>query len=254
MLAWLGMDWSTGTLLLFLLLALMAEILGTIGGFGSSVFFVPIAAMFMDMHEVLGLTALFHVASNLSKIALFRSGIDKRILLQLGVPAVVAVIIGAFLSRFLETDRLELLLGVLLVSLSVLLLAKPALKLSPTPSNAVAGGLLSGGMAGLLGTGGAIRGLTLSAFGMPKEIFVATSAMIDLGVDASRSIVYAGNGYVNMNTLKLLPFLILIGFSGTYLGRAILRKVPQQKFEKFVLLLILLVGLNMIQTSYFTTS
>lgn len=30
-------------LLLFILLSLIAEILGTIGGFGSSVFFVPLA-------------------------------------------------------------------------------------------------------------------------------------------------------------------------------------------------------------------
>ena len=49
-------------LLLFIILALFAEILGTIGGFGSSSFFIPIATMFLDIHSVLGVTALFHVS------------------------------------------------------------------------------------------------------------------------------------------------------------------------------------------------
>ena len=64
--------------LLFLALALLAEVAGTVGGFGSSVFFVPIANFFFDFESVLGITALFHLASNLSKLGLFRAGIDPR--------------------------------------------------------------------------------------------------------------------------------------------------------------------------------
>jgi len=67
---------------LFLLLALIAEILGTIGGFGSSVFFVPLANFYFDFETVLGLTAVFHVFSNLSKIAQFRKGLDKKLIGQ----------------------------------------------------------------------------------------------------------------------------------------------------------------------------
>jgi uncharacterized membrane protein YfcA len=62
---------------LFLLLALLAEIIGTVGGFGSSVFFVPVANFYFDFQTVLGITALFHVASNLSKIAMFRKELTK---------------------------------------------------------------------------------------------------------------------------------------------------------------------------------
>ena len=62
---------------IFLLLALLAEILGTIGGFGSSVFFVPLSNFYFDFHSVLGLTALFHLSSNLSKIFHFKKGLNK---------------------------------------------------------------------------------------------------------------------------------------------------------------------------------
>src|SRR5690606_39917569 len=72
---------------IFLLLALLAEILGTIGGFGSSVFFVPIGNFYFDFYSVLGLTAIFHLSSNLSKIVLFRKGLNKFLLLYIGVPS-----------------------------------------------------------------------------------------------------------------------------------------------------------------------
>jgi uncharacterized membrane protein YfcA len=103
----------------FVILAFVAEVLGTIGGFGSSLFFVPIAAYFLDYHSVLGITALFHVSSNLTKIALFRHGFDKNIILWVGIPAVAFVVLGAYLSQFVNTALLEKILGVFLIVISV---------------------------------------------------------------------------------------------------------------------------------------
>ena len=94
----------------FLLLALVAEIIGTIGGFGSSVFFVPIGNFYFDFYSVLGLTAIFHLSSNLSKIFLFKKGLDKRLLLYIGLPSVIFVIIGGIVSKYLNTYFLEIFL------------------------------------------------------------------------------------------------------------------------------------------------
>src|SRR6478735_3373233 len=96
----------------FILLALIAEILGTVGGFGSSLFFVPIASYFLDFHSVLGITALFHVSSNLTKIAFFRKGFDKKLIVSIGIPAILFVIIGAYISKYIKTEILEIALAV----------------------------------------------------------------------------------------------------------------------------------------------
>ena len=119
----------------FFLFTLLSEILGTVGGFGSSVFFVPLANFYFDFHTVLGLTAVFHVASNLSKIALFRKGLDKKMLLNIGLPSVVFVILGGILSKYLDTKVLEIILGIFLVSLSLLFLIKKNLVVKPSPKN-----------------------------------------------------------------------------------------------------------------------
>ena len=169
----------------FLLLALIAEIIGTIGGFGSSVFFVPIGNFYFDFYSVLGLTAVFHLSSNLSNIFLFKKGVDKKLVLRLGIPSVLFVIIGGYLSKLLQVHFLEIILGIFLVGFSLLFLIKSEIVFKPSARNAIVGGSLSGFSAGLLGTGGAIRGLTMAAFNLEKSAFIATSALIDFAIDFS---------------------------------------------------------------------
>ena len=237
---------------LFLFLALLSEIIGTVSGFGSSILFVPLASLFFDFKTVLGITAVFHVFSNLSKIALFRKGIEKSIALQLGIPAVVAVLIGAFLTTFLPTQEIELLMNVVVLGLAIYLLTHFNQTLEQSRSNLVTGGLASGFLAGIAGTGGAIRGITLAAFSLPKDTFVATSALIDLGVDFSRAVVYVGYGYFAKEYLVLVPFLIGISIVGSYIGKLLLKQTSEIVFRYFVLAVIVLTAAFQLY-KYFST-
>lgn len=228
--------------LLFLALALLAEIAGTLGGFGSSVFFVPIANIFFDFESVLGITALYHLSSNVSKLGMFRGGVDKRLLLTLGVPSVVFAMLGGLATRLVATEWLEVALSIFLMALSAWMLLRPGWAIAATTRNAMLGGALSGGMAGLVGTGGAIRGLTMAAFNLPKEIFVATSAAIDLLADVGRALVYWRNGYFHGHDLMYAPLLMVVAIAGTWVGKSLLRHISQEAFRKIALGMVLLIS------------
>ena len=227
----------------FLLLALLAEIAGTVGGFGSSVFFVPVANVYFDFQSVLGITALFHLASNLSKLSLFRGGIDRGLLLRLGVPSVVFAVLGGLATAWFPTRWLEAALAVFLLCLSGWMLLRPRWRLAATTRSAVLGGALSGGMAGLVGTGGAVRGMTLAAFDLRKDVFIATSAAIDMAIDLSRAAVYARNGYIHAHDLVWVPLLAVVAIAGTWAGKRILARMPQAMFRRIALLLVFAIGL-----------
>lgn len=229
---------------IFIILAIVAEILGTVGGFGSSVFFVPIANFFLDFQSVLGITALFHVSSNITKIAFFKKGLNKKLIVYLGIPAVIFVSVGAYFSKYIDPKIFTFILGGFLIALSLLFLIFKNIKVKDNSKNAVIGGTLSGLSAGLLGTGGAIRGLTMSAFKMDKNTFIATSAVIDLGVDFTRAIIYYYNGYIHTHDLYLIPILIVVAVVGTWIGKKILFRISQEQFRVFVLFLILVIGIT----------
>ncbi|MBK8500418.1 MAG: sulfite exporter TauE/SafE family protein [Flavobacteriales bacterium] len=227
---------------LFALFLLLAEVLGTIGGFGSSMLVMPLASWFLPFDQALGLTALFHVFSNGAKMLLFRKGISWRLLLWLGLPAVIFVIIGAQLTIAIEEKALSITLGGVLVLLGASLLLRPEWKLDATRVNATSGGVVSGLLAGLAGTGGAVRGITLAAFSLEKSAFVSTSAWIDMGVDLSRSAVYASNGFMTSAVLYYLPLMAVASFLGSWLGKLAIDRIDQSSFRRIVLILVVIMG------------
>lgn len=229
---------------LFILLSLIAEILGTLGGFGSSVFFVPMANYFMDFKSVLGVTALFHMSSNITKIAFFRKGFHSKLSFTLGVPAVIFVSVGAYSSKFFDPVVLTYILGVFLILMSAFLLIFKKFYFLPNTKNAIFGGMISGLSAGLLGTGGAIRGITMASFNLKKDVFIATSAVIDLAIDFSRSFIYISNGYVHKHDLYLIPILMIVSIIGTWIGKQFLNSISHKQFKHIALLLILLIGIT----------
>ena len=229
--------------LLFFLTALLSEIVGTVAGFGSSVFFVPLAGFFFDFHQVLALTSILHVFSNAAKLVLFGKHVRLRLLLLLGIPSVVAVIAGAYLSTKVTFKFDELILGLFLIAFSLFFLCKPTARISATKVNAISAGGTAGFLAGLIGTGGAFRGLALAAFNLEKGVFVATSAGIDSGVDFSRMIIYLRSGYLAPNSLIYVAGLLVIAFAGSYLGKLSLGRIDQKYFRQIVLGFVLVIGL-----------
>lgn len=230
-------------LIVFYILLFVAEVLGTLGGFGSSMLLVPLISYFFGFQQALLITAGIHVISNIWKVILFKHGLNKQLIITFGIPSVLAVILGALLSAYLNEVLANALLGAFLLSVSLFLFFKPNYAVKPTTPNMIVGGTLAGFTAGLLGTGGAIRGVCLAAYAVEANIFIATSAIIDLGVDTSRFIVYLAEKPIDYSLLRLIWPVVLISLAGNFGGKWLLTKISQQVFKKIVLGLVLLTGL-----------
>ncbi len=67
-------------------LRFVTEVFGTVSGFGSSVFFVPLAGMFFDFETTLALTGILHIFSTGAQVFMFQKEIDWPLLLKIGIP------------------------------------------------------------------------------------------------------------------------------------------------------------------------
>ena len=230
--------------LLFFISAFIAEIVGTMIGFGSSTLFLPLALFFVDFKTALILVAFFHIFGNLGRITFFRHGLDKRLLLIFGVPSVILTIAGALLVNYIPQETLKLCLGIFLLMFSIFSIVKPSFKFKASMKNAVLGGSISGFLAGLIGTGGAVRGAFLTAFNLRKKVYIATAAAIALAVDITRIPIYFGSGFLESKFYIYLPMLFIIAIAGSYLGKKIVDKIPQRAFRKVVLGAIAIISLK----------
>lgn len=222
-------------------LAVFSEALGTITGFGSSTFFVPIGVMLESFQLILALTSILHIFGNISKLILFRDKRNFRQLLYFALPSVVLCGVGALLTRYVDVRIFKIVLGVVLIGVSILFLTKTQRRALPRWIGIAMTGV-SGFVTGLVGTGGAIRAVALSALNLEKNAFVLLSAGIDLGGDLLRFVVYTAEGYMDWSHWFYFPLLAAAGWIGSWIGKRILVYIPQENFNRIVALMILVSG------------
>src|SRR5687768_6202 len=121
--------------IVFLMVAFLAEVAGTLAGFGSSMILLPVALLFFDFNTALVLVAFMHLFGNLGRITFFLKGLAWRVLIYFGVIGLVGTLLGAMLVTHLDQSVLKAGLGVFLLAYGVSSLLKPAFKIEPTKAN-----------------------------------------------------------------------------------------------------------------------
>ena len=232
---------------LLLVSAFGAEVIGTMGGFGAATILTPVAAWFLDMKTAIALVACFHLFGNASRLVFFGRHIAWSYWVQFGLIAVLCSALGARAAARLSSPVVTLLFGAfLLVYVILSLSASDRVQLPRRPATLVGGGMLSGLIAGLLGTGGAVRSACLLAFGLPKEVYIGTSASIALVVDATRLPIYVAGGLLPAPFAPLLLALVVVAFGGSWLGQRLVRRISAVAFRRFVLALLALMGVKLV--------
>ncbi len=224
--------------ILFFLVAFLSIIIGTVAGFGTSTIFLPAALLFVDFKTALVLVAITHLSANLGATTFFRHGLDKRLILLFGVPSIFITIIGAYLVSNIPQNILIFILGISLLIFSILFLIRPNIKVPASETNTIIGGALSGFLQGLIGIGGPLRGAFLISYDLDKFKFIATLAAIAVIIDLTRIPIYLNNNLLEPQYYIYIPILVILGITGSYIGKRIVVFIPQDVFKKFVLIVI----------------
>lgn len=234
-------------LLLIAALTLLASVIGTISGFGISTIMVSSLVLFLPLPTTLLLVAVIHWFNDVWKLLLFKSGINWKIILSFGLPGIIASYFGALLVFKVPADLLTRLLGIFLIFYTLLLYIKPTFKIPATSTSAATGGALSGFLAGIIGISGGIRAAFLSAFNLPKEVYIFTTGAIAFIIDVVRIGTYL-NGGIRIESSLLFGLLVFIptSFAGAALGKKIVSIIPQQKFRLVIAFFILLASIKLV--------
>lgn len=230
----------------FFVSGFIATIVGTIAGFGVATILLPVALLFFDFKTALVLVALIHLFGSLSRISFFKSGIDWKKAAFFGVPGLITSIAGAALVTFANQALLQLLLGIFLATYAIFAFLEPKFKLKASIQSMLIGGAFSGFLSGLIGAGGALRSVFLTAYHMPKESYIATSAVLAVIIDGARIPVYLGNGLLTSRYYWMLPILFVLAICGVFFGKRIATKIPNKAFSRLVLACLLLIGIKLI--------
>src|SRR3989338_3761758 len=102
-------------IILFLIFAFLAEIIGTLAGFGSSMILVPLTALFVDVKTTIAVVGLFHFFGQVVDLFLWGRYVNWRITALFAGTGVFLSFLGAALITVLPSQTVLMILGMFLV-------------------------------------------------------------------------------------------------------------------------------------------
>ena len=111
-------------------------------------------------------------------------------------------------------------------------------------------GFIAGIMGGLTSVWAPPLAIYLAARRTPKEEFVRVSGLIFFIGSVPLLIAYLNQVYMNKELSLLSVFLLLPTFIGFWIGEKIRKKMSEIIFKRFILLIFLFMGLDLIRRAY----
>jgi uncharacterized membrane protein YfcA len=228
-------------------MVLFASVIGTATGFGLSMVMIPVVLLFYPLPQTLFFVGIIHFFSNIWKLFLFRSGIRWRLILTFGIGGILTSLVGALLAFEVPAGVLSRILAGFIIIYLIYFFAKPSFKVKESTVFAVSGGALSGFLAGIFGMGGAVRGLFLSAFDLPKAVYIVTAGTIALFIDTTRLTTYFFKGAQLEPSMRWgMVIFIPASFLGVKVAKLVVEKIPQKHFRTVIAVFLFLVALKLL--------
>jgi uncharacterized membrane protein YfcA len=245
------------------IVAFVVAVLTFFSGFGLGTILTPVFMIFFPVDLSIALTGIVHFFNNLFKLWLVGRNADKTVLIQFGIPAILAAAIGAWLlfnipnstplftyhmlGKNIEVFPVKFIISLLLIFFAVFDLIPALQQMQFNRDKLVLGGLLSGFFGGLSGNQGALRSAFLIKAGLSKEAFIGTAVVVSTLVDFSRLSVYATRFTQTglINNLPLVFCATLAAIAGAYIGNKLLKKVTLRFLQITVAILLIIISLGL---------
>jgi uncharacterized protein len=246
------------------LVALGASLLTFFSGFGLGTLLTPVMALFFPVEVAIALTAVVHLLNNLFKLALVGKYADKKVVMQFGLPALIAAALGAWLlaklthlepitqyqlfGHVFTMTTVKLVIGLLLCFFALMELVPRLRDVQFGKDYLPIGGVLSGFFGGLSGNQGALRSAFLVKTGLSKEVFVATGTAIATLIDLSRLSIYTTrfSAISWKEHTTTLVIATVCAFLGAWLGSKLLKKVTLDFVQKVVAVMLFVIAVGLI--------
>ncbi|HBC76998.1 MAG TPA: hypothetical protein DEO60_00310 [Bacteroidales bacterium] len=243
------------------LAAFFTAILTFFSGFGLGTILMPVFAIFFPVEIAIALTGVVHFSSNIYKVILVGKKASKEVLLNFGIPAILAAFVGAWLllritkmpslyhyqmfHKVFEITPVKLIIAILLIVFSIIEIVPSFKKLQFNKRRLALGGLLSGFFGGLTGIQGAIRSAFLIKSGLSKDAYIATGVVISCLVDFTRLSVYASR-FKEANLQEhttLIISAVLAAIAGASISNIVLKKITLKFIQGLVATMLILIGI-----------
>lgn len=214
---------------------------------------VAVMASVFPARESIGIVLPMLIAADLIAVTYYRRSVDWKTLFSL-VPWVSGGLALGFVLLFFITESrpVEIILGAVVLAMISLQFIREkwggswAEAVPQSKWFVIVMGTLAGFTTMVGNAAGPIMAIFLLAIALPKKQFIGTGAWFFLSVNLIKVPLYGGLGLITLESLTFNLWLIPAILIGGFLGIKLVPLIPQQIFNRIILILALAGGVKLL--------
>lgn len=242
--AFLPQGLTAGSALFLTVASFFTSALTVSAGIGGGIAMLALMGYLMPVASLIPVHGVVQFGSNVGRAFLLRNGIDWKAAGAFMVGAVPGAFAGGQALGFLPDALMRLLLGIFILVITWVKLPKLE---GIGPRGFMVTGLMTSFMSMLFGATGPFNAAVLSKAFRLRDRFLATQAAVMTAQHAIKITVFGFAGFAFGPWAALIGAMILTGFAGTYAGRFLLYKLPEERFRLIFNICLTLLALDMVR-------
>jgi len=234
------------TLAIIFLIVVGISILITIIGFGDMLILIAVLSLFYDIKIAIAIATLNAIFLQVTRTTAFRKHIDFKILKWLAIGIVPGSLIGLLLFNFSASNIIKLIFGLFLVAFVVQKFIQPSFKFKVGKHMFIFISFIFAITTAWIGATGPLLVVFMLQMKLDKKAFTTMMGLAFLISNGLKLIGYSSMGFISMQFIWLIIVLAAGSIIGTLIGKKVIDKIPHKIIEKFILLLLFILGLKTI--------
>ena len=230
------------------LVILSASFIKGVTGFGFALLAVPFLSLIFPMQIVVPAMSLFNLITSLVILLKLRERIKAYYFIPMFIASLGGIPLGIYALKYVSSDTLRLLTGIMVVIFSIQMLGKVKLAKHFLSLPIVFAGFISGALTSAISVGGPPLVIAMNRKGYEKDRFRGIFAWFSVFSSFFVTVAYLMKGMIEMQSINIAVFCIPILFFGSHLGAKFSSKVDPEKFRKIV------IGINIVTGTFIIIS
>ena len=212
------------------LAALVASLIAAVAGFGGAVIMLPVLVWAVGVQDAIPILTIAQLMGNLWRVLLNRTELNWSVVKRFAIGVVPAATVGGIIFATAPGAALVRALGVFLVLLVVYRHTPWGKHTRMTLRGFIPLGAAAGIISAIFGTTGPVTAPFFLAFGLIRGAYIGTEAMTTVVMHITKLAVYGSYALIGVRTLLIGIAIGVVMLLGTYLGKNILKRVPERVF------------------------
>ena len=213
-----------------------------VAGFGGGLVALPVLVWAFGIKEAIPIISISQVFGTASRAWLHHQAIDWKVVRYFAVGSIPMAVLGSLVFISINTEMIVRILGITMLTLVVYTRLPIGRNFKINVRAFVPIGGTAGFGSSFLGIPGPMASLFYLQYGLVSSAYVGTSAVGLGAIQIPKLIIFSTNELLTARVIILGVVLGLIGVFGAYMGKTILKRVPEKVFSRMITAMLLISG------------